>query len=260
MKKLLLLEKNIETAESNSFSWELRILQERSSFFEGLNNNTEKDLIQKEDISTPFILNLPRESSDNDNTACTKKSVNSNTHFTVDHCKTPASNKENDKECDMNMSSSEADVTLLCKTNANLRIIKRNIIPKIDDFIGSLKGTNETDIDKRTSDGPTISECLFSTPKNKLIPSQNQQSLTDNYGESNKMCTDMGDDKVNIFESNKKETRKLVSSFFKDSENTNTNNKISRSRGMGVTRKVSEDYVLSGLLKTQSTYLDIKAR
>ena len=192
---------------------------------------------------------MPRETSDNDNTAYTKTSVNSNSHFTVDPCKTSLCNKENDKECDMNLSSSEPDVTLLCKTNvnnqtSNLRMIKRNNIQEIDNFIGSLTGTNESDIDNKTSDVPTISERLFSAPENKLIPSQNQQSLTDKNGESNKMCTDIGDDKVNNSESNKKETRKLVSSFFKDSENTNTNDKISRSRGMGVTRKVTEDYIL----------------
>ena len=250
VEKVSFLEKSKETAESNSCSWELRILKERSSFFEGLDNDIENDFIQKEDISTPFILNLPsRESSDNDNTAYTKRSVNSNSHFTVDPCKTSLCNKENDKECDMNMSSSEPDVTLLCKTNvtnqtSNPQMIKRNNIQEIDHSIGSLRGTNETDIDNKTSDVPTISESLFSTPENKLISSQNQQSLTDNYAESNKMCTDIGDDKVNNSESNKKETRKLVSSFFKDSENKNTNNKVSRSRGIGVTRKVTEDYVL----------------
>ena len=237
-----------ETAESASCSWELRILKERSSFVEG-NYDTEAALVQNEEKSSPFVLKLPQETSDHDDTPYTKKTVNSNSYFTVDHCKTPASNKENDKECDMNMSSSEPNVTFLCKTNVNinnqtskLQMMKKRDIPEIDDFIGSLKETNKRGIDSKTlSDGPKISECSLRTTKNKLIPTQNQQGLTDNNWENNKMCSHISVDKVSSSESNKKEVQEqLVSSC-----NTEKTSRI-KSRGMmGVTRKVIDDYFVS---------------
>ena len=164
------------------------------------------------------MLKLPKESSDHNDTPYTKKSVNSNSYFTVDQCKTPASNKENDKECDMNMSSSEPDITFLCKTNENinnqtskLQIMKKRNIQEIDDFIGSLKETIKRGIDSKTlSDGPKISEFSLRTTKNKLIPTQNQQGLTDNNGENNQMCSHISVDKVSSSESNKKEVKERI--------------------------------------------------
>ena len=230
-------------------SWELKILKERSSFIEG-HIDTEKNFIQKEDINTPFTLTLSKEHFDHNYVPITKKSVNNNTCLADDLCKTPASNKENEKECDMNMSRSEPDVTLLCKANVNnhtskLNALQKRNIQEIDD-----KETNETKVRNKTlSDDPKITEGLSSAPKNKFIPTQNQQGLTDNNGQNNKMFTVIGDDKGSNSESNKKQSNKteiqrnLASSYSKESKTSF--NKMPRSRGMGVTRKVSEDYTVS---------------
>ena len=143
----------------------MRILKERSSFIEN-DIDTEGDLVHNEE----FIFNLPREKFGHDDTPYTKKSVNSNSFLAGDHCKTPDSDKENDKECDMNMPSSEPDVTFLCKTNVNNHTSKLQTIPKrnmqeIDD--------KETNIIRRQnqtlSDSPKIPDSLSSAPKNKFI-------------------------------------------------------------------------------------------
>ena len=240
--KFNVLEQSKEIVEPTSCSWGLRILKERSSFIEN-NIDTDEDLVHNEE----YIFNLPRQNFGHDDTPYTKKSVNSNSFLAHDHCKTPDSNKENDKECDMNMSSSEPDVTLLCKTNhtSKLNALQKRNIQEIDD-----KETNETKIKNKTlSDDPKITEGLSSAPKNKFIPTQNQQGLTDNNGQNNKMFTVIGDDKGSNSESNKKQSNKteiqrnLASSYSKESKTSY--NKMPRSRGMGVTRKVTEDYVVS---------------
>ena len=103
---------------------------------------------------------------------------------------------------------------------------------EIDDKEKNIKRKDQT-----LSDSPKIPDSLSSAPKNKFITTQNQQCLTDNNGV----------DKGSNSERNKIQIqRNLVSSSSKESENTKTYfNKMPRSRGMGVTRKVTEDYVVS---------------
>ena len=141
-----ILDIQTETTESTPCSWELKILKERSSFIEG-HIDTEKNFIQKEDINTPFTLTLSKEHFDHNYVPSTKKSVNNNTCLADDLCKTPASNKENEKECDMNMSNNDPDVTLFCKTSENnhaseLKIIKESSNTELDDRI-NFENTNK---------------------------------------------------------------------------------------------------------------------
>ena len=113
---------------------------------------------------------------------------------------------------------------------------------EIDDKEKNIKRKDQT-----LSDSPKIPDSLSSAPKNKFITTQNQQCLTDNNGQNNKMCTVIGVDKGSNSERNKIQIqRNLVSSSSKESENTKTYfNKMPRSRGMCVTKKVTKDYVVS---------------
>ena len=150
-----ILDIQIETPESTPCSWELKILKERSSFIEG-HIDTEKNFIQKEDINTPFTITLSKEHFDHNYVPITKKSVNNNTCLADDLCKTPASNKENEKECDMNMSNNDPDVTLFCKTSENnhaseLKIMKESSNTELENRINFEKTNKKIKTANRVS-------------------------------------------------------------------------------------------------------------